>query len=314
MPSRAAGAFCCAASSWLCVVAVVALQVTLHFDAVAIQVGFQPAPARELAGDRKLSDDDLDDLRKEREDATWVHLIGPLAQLAIFLIVAVISCLTCYIHWSCYIKPTPDKYVPRHVVMPEQLTGSFKYGAFDCFSELGTCCCFTWCTSCMMADLWYRAGWLHASMGTPGPKFNSYDASCPGWRWFLGAGGHCCLVDVAGCFTPCFIAALRGGVGFIDGGDGGLGDVTPFRQMFRIVPHGGFSTFCSDCCLICWCGPCAGTQEYRQVMAALDAGPLEVRSPAAAPPGAQIVGQPVYAGAPVVGQPVAVGNEQGAAK
>lgn len=293
-PGRAAGAFCCAAAAWLCVVAAVTLEVTLNFDALAIQAGLQPAPGQELSAaveGRRLS--------------AAVHMIGPLLQLVIALTAGIVSCVTCYVHWSCYIKPTPDKYIPRHAVIPEQLTGSFKYPLFDCFGDVGTCCCFTWCPSCMMADMWYRTGWIHQTLKPGGANFASYDQSCPGWRWFAGMCGHCILMDMAGCFVPCFIAALRGGVSFVDGGDGGLGDVTPFRQLFKIVPHDGFSTFCNDCCLICWCGPCVGTQEYRQVMDALGGAPLEVRAPVPAAQG-QVVG------APVVGQPVVVWNEKGA--
>merc|ERR1719195_1392095 len=71
----------------------------------------------------------------------------------------------------------------------------------------------------------------------------------------------------------CGLAISRGGARFIDGSDGGLGEVIDHRKRFEL-PHTGWGTFCSDCCLWWWCSPCVGTQEYRQIMTLLGRGPL----------------------------------------
>lgn len=227
--------------------------------------------------------------------------IDALVRLAVAVLWCALNCTVLYCHWSKYIKPSPNKYIPVRAIVPDDLKGNWKYGMFECFGELGTCCCFSFFPACMWGDFWYRAGWLHASFDeSSNQKFGDkpLDELCPGWLFFLGCFGWCAMNDFVACFTPCVYAAGRSGIAFIDGGDGGLGKIVPMTKRFGL-PNAGLSTFITDCCLYCWCSPCAATQEYRQVMALLDRGPVQEESNApvvmGAVVGANVVGQPVVA-------------------
>jgi len=222
-------------------------------------------------------------LTKSAANLRW---IDPVVRLAILLVWLVGSSCTLYVYWCCYIKPQPNKYIPVRAVVPDDMKGRWRHGVMGCFGDLGTCCCFTWCPACTYSDYWYRAGWLHATMANPG-----LEQQCTGWLFFAGVCGWCIAVDVASCCLCCGFAILRGGISFIDGGDGGLGRVVPLRKRFGL-PHHGWSTFCLDCCLHCWCGPCAATQEYRQVMDLLNRGSLQEAPPT------PIVGNLVTTGTP----------------
>mmetsp|Transcript_103607 Transcript_103607/g.200764 ORF Transcript_103607/g.200764 Transcript_103607/m.200764 type:complete len:160 (+) Transcript_103607:2-481(+) len=159
----------------------------------------------------------------------------------------------------------------------------------------------------MFSDLWYRAGWLHAAFDeSHNQKIGDkpLDESCPGWLFFLGCCGFCAASDFAGCCMACGAAALRGGISFIDGGDGGLGKIVPMRKRFE-MPHTGINTFLYDSLCYCCCGSCIATQEYRQVMELLNRGPVQQET---SPP----VVQAAVVGATVVGEPVAT-NKEGAA-
>jgi len=98
---------------------------------------------------------------------------------------------------------------------------------------------------------------------------------------------------------PCGAAVLRGGISFIDNKEGGMGKIVPMRKRFGL-PIEGLNTFITDTCWYCWCASCVATQEYRQVMALLDLGPVqeEDNTPpivAGAIVGTTIVGEPVAA-------------------
>lgn len=205
-----------------------------------------------------------------------------LIRLVVLVLVCSIECITLCCYWSMYIKRTPDKYIPSNAIVPEDLKGTWKLGTFDCCKALGTCCCFLWCPACTFSDLWYRAGFMHAFV-----KDNTFEDRCPGWLFFAGACGYCAMT--ASDCGPCGHAILRGGISFVDGSDGGLGDLVPMRKRFG-MPHEGCMTFLEDCCCYCWCGPCVGTQEYVQVMEVLDRG-VQVAAPASMT--AQVVGAPV---------------------
>lgn len=220
------------------------------------------------------------------DDDPDVAAFIPLIELGVLVLVLCLELTALGCYWSCYIKPSADMYIPAFAVgVPSDLQGSFKYGFCDCFGDVGTCCCFVWCTPCSMADYWYRSGWLHATFG-------NQQLSCQGWQFCTGVFGYVFLEHVAGCFKPCIFAALRGGLDMSGQGNGGkFGELTPFRHRFAIR-HEGFSTFMTDCCAWCCCGPCAFVQEYRQVLELLKRGPLHPTIPAT------VIGQAVQVGMP----------------
>jgi len=223
-------------------------------------------------------------------------------RVAVFLGVCILQCTVLYCHWNRYIKPDPNKFIPRRAVVPDDLKGNWKYGMFDCMGELGTCCCFSWFPACMFSDLWYRAGWIHAFCDKDQHSNDSLDGSCPGYLFFAGCCGWCLANDCLACCTCCGYATLRGGIECVDGGDGGLGKIVPMRKRFG-VPHDGFKTFIMDTLAYCFCAPCAATQEYRQVMELLDRGPVQEvinNVPIAVP----VMGAPA-----IMGEPVAMKQE-----
>jgi len=228
-----------------------------------------------------------------------IRIIDLVLRLVFLVLTTVVELVILACYWKCYIKPTADKFIPVRAIPPEDMRGKWMHDVCDWGGDIGTCCCFIWCHPCALADLWYRAGWLHA-------VFKDLDGpSCPGWLFCAGVLGYVFAQHVASCCMPCGYAALRGGVSWIDNSDGGLGDIKPLRKLFGL-PHDGFSTFCQDCCLWCWCPCLAGTQEYRQVMSLLDRGTVRVE----AAPETIVVGQPVQ----VVGHPVETPGESNASK
>lgn len=234
-------------------------------------------------------DDDVDD------DWTLIQLalnvLGPI-------VYGIVSAITAWIYWSLYIKPEPNKYIPQRAIIPDDLKGRFTYELCDCCSAgVGLFCCFLMCPGCAITDLWYRAGHLHALIG--GEINNpSAEQCCPGWYFFAGLCGWCLLQDT-GC-APCLYGVLRSG---FPGSDSDMGGIESHHKRFG-MPGGDCNLFCSSCCLWCWCGICAGIQEYRQIMDALNRGPLQVAQPANT-----IVGVPVAVAVPVVGTPVATANQ-----
>lgn len=77
-----------------------------------------------------------------------------------------------------YIEPTHEKFLPYAVTVPQELTGSHKYGICDFGEHCGTCLCFTFCNACAMGDLWYRAGYTHATTQNQVPPIQN----CNGWQ------------------------------------------------------------------------------------------------------------------------------------
>jgi len=229
----------------------------------------------------------------ETNEPNWL-LIDLMIRLGVLLLLTVIAILELWLYWRWYIKPTPDLYVPARVIVPDDLKGRWLYGTFDCQGAWGTCCCFCWCPPCAVAELWYRAGWLHAVLGN---SANSSQLSCcPGWPWFMGVCGYLIADDVAACCDSCVYALARGGIAWMNkDNDASLGEIETHAHRFG-MPHQGFGDFCWDCCLWLWCRPCVATQEYRQVMALLDRSPLQVQQPAMP----TCIGMPVQvAGGPV---------------
>merc|ERR1719203_2132905 len=100
-------------------------------------------------------------------------------QLWFFLFVLLQLILAC-VYWRYFIKPTAERYLSQNTVVPEQLKGRWQYELFDCFSDLGTCCCFVFCHPCKVADLWYRSGWVHAVMGSNVTSCKAYYAGLCG--------------------------------------------------------------------------------------------------------------------------------------
>jgi len=219
-----------------------------------------------------------------------ILLVDFVFRLVVLLVLLVVDILVMLLYWKMYITPTPDRYLRPTTIVPEDMKGKWQFDAFDCCGDIGTCCCATWCPSCLVSDLWYRAGFLHAV--TKGMSFNS----CVGWQWFAGLFGMILGAQLGGACLPCFFGVLRGGASCVDGGDGGLGEIIPHRKRFSIA-HDGWSTFFKDCCLWCWCHPCAATQEYRQVTALLDRSTPEAAAPAAGQIPEAVVG--VAVGVPV---------------
>lgn len=236
--------------------------------------------ARSLAEEAESRTDRVADRWSE-----WAWLI----EIGIAVVVFVVEIAVLLLYWCCFIKPTADKYIPTSAVIPADLKNRWLYGIFDCCSEaLGTCLCFTFFPVCASSDLWYRAGWIHATLdGELEPSHERAVQCCPGWQFFVGCCGFLAVQEVAPCCFPCLSAALRGGV---PGQHGDLGLIVDHTKRFEL-PNEGWSTFWHDCCCHCLCGPCVNTQEYRQVMAVLDRGAHTAQA-------ATVVGQPVT----VVGQ------------
>ncbi|CAE8594628.1 unnamed protein product [Polarella glacialis] len=192
-------------------------------------------------------------------------------------------------YWCLYIKPDPLTFTPARAVVPDDLKGRWKYGLFDCCGAPGTFCCFTFCMPCSVVDLWCRAGWIHAATSSSSAgQGSSSNGPFTGFQYFIGVAAYWIFQSIGNlCCMPVLFAFLRGGASFVDGSNGGM-DFESHHERFAI-PHFGFSTFCSDCCGWCWCGPCMGTQEYRQVMELLKRGPVQVQAPQMP----MIVGMPV---------------------
>lgn len=225
---------------------------------------------------------------------TWL-IIDPLIRLAVFFLIMGIEFVGSMLYWHWYIRNSSNNYVPVRAIVPADLKGNWAHELCDCCAEPGTCLCFAFCPSWAIADLWYRAGWIHGLMGRSAEQQPCNCCNgCPGWQFFVGLIGFHILASCP-CGTPCGLAISRGGARFVDGNDGGLGEVIDHRKRFEL-PHTGWGTFFTDCCLWCWCIPCVGTQEYRQIMTLLGRGPLQQ----------EVMGQPV------VGNPVAIKAQENA--
>lgn len=219
----------------------------------------------------------------------WVKYEG-LVRIGIIILVAIFQAVGLYIYWRSYVRHSATKFVPPNAMTPADMMGRWAYGEFDCCSAMSTFWCFLFCHICSVSDLWYRAGFVHGIMEPGQENPCTCCEPCPGWPYFIGG---CLYFFVEGCgCLPCMGAFLRGGVRWIDGGNGGM-DTPDLRLRFGI-PNDGFCTFFSDCCCWAWCGPCLGTQEYRQIMALLDRGQLATVQ-------ASVVGAPVQV---VMGSPV----------
>jgi len=251
------------------------------------------APVDELSQGRQLAGDHEHDHADGHTDelGEW-QKYDPLIRLGVFLLSVLVWVLGTLLYWHMYIRGTPDRYVPLRVVVPDDLKGNWAHGMCECLQAPGTCLCFTFCHSCAIADLWYRAGWVHGVLGRSAQQSpcGSCCGGCPGWQYFVGVLGVAFLYSVE-CCTPCGLAILRGGARFIDGGDGGMTNVEDHRKRFDL-PHEGWSTFCGDCCLWFFCGPCLGTQEWRQISDLLGRGDLQQAPAPGVVPG-QVVGVPV---------------------
>jgi Cys-rich protein (TIGR01571 family) len=227
---------------------------------------------------RRLQEDDPDADSSEGDPRG--ALTGFLIHVVTVVVVLVVDLIALYVYYSKYIKPTFTSYLRPDTVVPQDLQGKWMFGLCDWSGDMGTCCCFTFFPACTFADLWYRAGMIHAFAGDG-------SASVDGWQWFVGILGWSLLVESG--FEPCLFAVIRGGVGWITK-DEQIGGAIPMRKRFNI-PHNGFSTFIEDCCVACWCYPCMGTQEFRQVQAVLDRDPQGGSGKGV--PGAETVGVPV---------------------
>jgi hypothetical protein len=210
----------------------------------------------------------------------------------------IISTTTVFLYWRCYVRPTPNLYIPDRAIVPPDLMGRWVYDIWDCKGAWGTCLCFCCCPTCAVAELWYRAGWIHYELNDFAEGMATrWDASCPGWQFFPGVAAHCCLEEATGgCCTALVHTALRGGLRFVDGSNAGL--PTPMKDRFGMPGYADIGEFLKECCLYCWCFPCVATQEYRQVQELLKRGPVQQRDPGVV---ATVVGMPVQVvGAPVV--------------
>eukprot|EP00927_Polykrikos_kofoidii_P040220 TRINITY_DN34420_c0_g2_i1.p1 TRINITY_DN34420_c0_g2~~TRINITY_DN34420_c0_g2_i1.p1 ORF type:complete len:304 (+),score=32.11 TRINITY_DN34420_c0_g2_i1:59-913(+) len=234
---------------------------------------------------RRLADDsDGQDVDDDSSGAMWA-LVDLGIRLGVLLIISISSLIVLWLYHRWYIATSPIKYVPRNAVVPPSLMGKWKYDLFDCFGDIGTCCCFCWCEPCAVADLWFRAGWLHVVFS----EFKSASdpsAQCPGWPWFFGVFFHVFMMSSFGCCAPCLFGLLRNGIPF-GGGDADMGGIVPHNTRFGLGPSSPGS-FCSACCVWLCCTPCAGTQEFRQIMALLDQGVLTQSQGVT-----QVVGAPV---------------------
>lgn len=255
------------------------------------QLDAAPAPA----------EDEPQEIEKDpAKHFKWLRLF---LNIGVLLLIILANCCVCICYWAVWIRPKPNQYVPLRPVIPNALKGRFVHRLTDCGADCGTFCCFMFCPVCTLADYWYRMGWIHAVMKD---TWGSMDSSCPGWRYFAGVAGHVGASQIAGCCIPCVFAALRGGLGWLDSNsqnNSSMDPIVPARIMWE-TPHKGCNTFCKDCCLWCWCGPCVGTQEYRQVMDLLRMGPVQ-QLPLNVVTTGQIIGQPVAVGVVVMGEKVA---------
>lgn len=174
-------------------------------------------------------------------------------------------CYGFYHYFRC-IVPTQHQFIPRDAVISPDLQGGWKFGLFDCFSDLKACCGFCWCQPCFMAELWFRAGHIHQQTDIP--------ANNPGQAWLYGliVQALATYIGLGECMVFLY-TVFRGGV---PGSDPPT--LIPLRKRFY-MPHDGWSTFCGDCCTWCCCPVCAGTQEYRQVMELLRRGPVQQHPP-----------------------------------
>jgi len=263
------------------------------FDAVPTTVSNSTAATRELQywGDWEAAQAEAERRRQEDEDARkQAELLNAVIGLGALLL----QCVTALVYWRCYIIPTYDKFLPPGAKAPANLRGKWLYEWNDCFSATGTCCCFLWCTFPTLADLYFRSGWIHRSVS----RSTDAQAKCKGLEYLYAFIGLIVVNSVtSSCCFCCIQSFMRNGfrttVGQQPGGYNEFGDI---RSRFEI-PANGCNTFCSDCCLWCWCGPCAGTQEYRHVMHLLDNG---YESPQVAV--GQVVGVPIAVGQPVAGE------------
>ncbi|CAE7202492.1 unnamed protein product [Symbiodinium natans] len=239
---------------------------------------------------RRLQTEDDDGVR-------WYHFTNGGTLWVVILLGHCLGLPLAALYWRCFILPTHEKFLPRDVSIPQELTGKWKYGHWEFFGACGTCVCFLLCPCCTMSEYWYRSGHLHASSRNS-PE---HVAGCPGWQFFMGCCGFCLLQEAMSCCYVVGLAAGTGGLGFCseDTEGAGMGSIIPFRQRYGIS-HDGWQTFMRDCCCWLWCLPCQGTREYRQVMDTLAHWPLQTSGPA---PVAMVVGQPVAVGQPVQGQP-----------
>eukprot|EP00930_Biecheleria_cincta_P072267 TRINITY_DN59694_c0_g1_i1.p1 TRINITY_DN59694_c0_g1~~TRINITY_DN59694_c0_g1_i1.p1 ORF type:complete len:324 (-),score=25.87 TRINITY_DN59694_c0_g1_i1:51-992(-) len=228
--------------------------------------------------------DDLDHQARVHGNTFPFYLIGPVGMFA-FVSVGITSTL---LYWCCFIRASADKFLPRHAVVPDDLKGRWKHKHLDFAGACGTCLAFTFCGPCAHADLWYRVGWLHLVASLPSQDYTT--GGCAGWPWFVACGGATFLSDAMGCFFPCFLALLTGGVP--DSQTGNMGEIVPMRRLFGL-PRSGCDTFCNDCCCWCWCPCLQGTVEYRQVMDVLNRGPVQVAPPIGPGASVMVVGQPV---------------------
>jgi len=234
----------------------------------------------------------------DHHEEDWDWTLQLVIRLGIPAGIAILEALTFWCYWRIVIMPTAEKYLPARVIVPQDLKGKWAYPLFDCCANPGRCCCHIFCPACTQAEVWYRMGFMHTiskQIDVPRPMAEC----CPGWEFCAGVLSWCFIEDTFPCCSCCGWAVIRGGMGWAvnDNGGSGLGELVDHRTRFEI-PHAGFNTFLSDCCIWCWCAPCANVQEYRQIMALLNRSPLEV----APPPVPAMVGVPVQ----VVGQPIQV--------
>lgn len=204
--------------------------------------------------------------RRMQEGGSQGFLLNILIQLGAIVVMVVGQFVGLWCYYRCYIRDTAAVYIPPHAITPPEMMGAWAFGEFDCCADMGTCCCFCFCSLCSISDLWYRAGFIHGIVDSENPCTCCGDI--PGWRYFICAFLFMFAQFVGG--FPCLAAFFRGGARWIDQGNGGL-DTKDLRQRFGIK-HDGCSTFCTDCLLWCFCPVCAATQEYRQVMKFLNSG------------------------------------------
>lgn len=265
---------------WLGVWCFAALELVQHSSALLVHLPGLQKQGRQLQGDDFMRTIDFD-----------------LIQLLVVPAALLLGVAVLIIYYLCCIKPTAHQYIRRNQAIPDDLKGSWKVHEFGCCAMPGMCLCALFCSPCAAADLWYRAGWVHAVLNVDSPdSVFSCAYCCPGWQWCVAVGGYLFAQSVLSCCFPCLMAALRGGISVFGGGNQ-MDGVKPFREMFEL-PIKGFNTFCTDCCCYCWCLPCVMTQEYYQVMEVLKR-PVVIQEAIGAQTPA-VVGSPVI----VVGNPV----------
>lgn len=256
----------------------------------------------ELGSDRDfLPKDSKRQLQIDDYDSDWEAEYGWLRHLngailfAFWLIIACVSLPVAWIYWKLYIYPTHEKYLTPGMIMPQELMGRFKYGLFDCSGDCGMCMCLFFCQWCAFGEFFYRAGHTHAISGNSTAPIQG----CHGWQFFLGCCGCCLLGEALGWCSPCVMAALTSGLGWLNhegGGRSGMGSIITFRERFGLVAP-DCNAFCCDCCAWMWCFPCQATREWQQINDALKQWPLPMPQ---APP-SMVVGQPVVLQGQAVG-------------